>query len=765
MTDGRRRRSGPGLGCASFAGTDGEERVGRFRHIAPAALVAVCAPAFGVEIDGRIDPAEWQGAMHIADFRKVQPLTGEPGSLPTQAWVLATPEGLAVAFRSVQPADVPRTRQKVQRDFNEQVDRVNVFIDFDGDGRTGYAFTVSSSGGVADEIISNQSSFNSDWDGQWQHAVSEDDAGWSVELLIPWHTAPMRDGADGQRTLKVFLARVIGSTGERMAWPVASFERPRFLSDFAPITVPQYEQSLLAVTPYVSGLYDNVRHGRDFNTGMDVFWKPSGRFQLAATVNPDFGQVESDDLVVNFDATETFISDKRPFFTENQGIFELTTPSDFSQQLYTRRVGSTGGIDAAVKFNGSLGRANYGVFAAEEDGPTGRSYQALRLVRDFESQNVGAMLTRVDDPFRDREATVLGIDHNWRPTARWNVRSRLLGSRVDQFDASVQDFGATLWADYEMEDGWRQQWIAMHFGNDLELNDFGYLSRNSTNYLHWELRKRFTGLPDDSRYASTDWRWRVSSDHNNRGDRLSDQLRMSRQGQLRNGGSEYLQFNLDSAGVSDLLLRGNGLVRLPAYFGATYEYERPRQGRWALDYGAELFGGGLAGNDRVGWAGWGGATYFVSDALRLNANLTAIRRPDWLIWQGGADPGLVGAFDGREARLLAGVDWTVDARQELRIKLQAIGIGARATGAWRFDPAGNPIAGTDVIDDFNVRNLGFQVRYRYELAPLSYLYVVYARGGFTSGPGRDGADDALFDSLRLRDDEQLMVKLSYRFEL
>lgn len=40
-----------------------------------------------------------------------------------------------------------------------------------------------------------------------------------------------------------------------------------------------------------------------------------------------------------------------------------------------------------------------------------------------------------------------------------------------------------------------------------------------------------------------------------------------------------------------------------------------------------------------------------------------------------------------------------------------------------------------------------------------------ARGGFTSGPGRDGADDALFDSLRLRDDEQLMVKLSYRFEL
>jgi len=739
--------------------------VGRLSRLLPAALAVACAPAFAVEIDGRIDADEWAGAQRITDFRKVQPLTGEPGSLSTEAWVLATPDGLAFAFRNLQPSHVPLSRQKLQRDFDEQVDRVNVFIDFDGDGRTGYAFTVSASGGIADEIISNQNDFNSDWDGQWQHAVSEDADGWSVELLIPWHTAPMRDGPDGMRTLKVFLARVIGSTGERMAWPVASFERPRFLSDFAPISVQAYSQSLLAVTPYASGLYDNVRKGSDLNAGVDVFWKPGSRFQLAATVNPDFGQVESDDLVVNFSATETFISDKRPFFTENQGIFEFTTPSDFSQLLYTRRVGSTGDIDAAVKFNGSLGRANYGVFAAEEDGPAGRSYQALRLVRDFETQNLGAMLTRVDDPFRGRAATVLGVDHNWRPTQRWNVRSRLIGSRIAQGGDTVQDLGATLWADYEMDDGWRQQWIAMHFGHDLELNDFGYLSRASTNYLHWEVRKRFTDLPETSRNASVDWRWRVSTNHNDRGDKLNDRFRMSRQSQLRNGGSGDFQIDIESAGVNDQLLRGNGLVKLPENISASWEYERPREGNWAPEYGVELFSGGLAGNDRFGHAGWLGGTYFVSDAFRLNAEVIVIRRPDWLIWQGADRPDLIGTFDGRETRFNTGLDWTLDARQELRVKLQAIGIGARATGAWRFDPAGHPIAVADGIDDFNVRNLGFQVRYRYELAPLSYLYVVYARGGYARQPGSDGVDDALYDSLSLRDDEQLAVKLSYRFTL
>src|SRR5690606_22594464 len=142
-----------------------------------------------------------------------------------------------------------------------------------------------------------------------------------------------------------------------------------------------------------------------------------------------------------------------------------------------------------------------------------------------------------------------------------------------------------------------------------------------------------------------------------------------------------------------------------------------------------------------------------------------VRRPDWLIWQGADSGDLVGAFEGTEAKLLAGLDWSIDPRQELRVKLQAIGIDARARRAWRVAAAGRAVAAADTVEDFSVRNLAFQIRYRYELAPLSYLYVVYARGGFEQGVGAGGADEALLDSFDLRQDEQLMVKLSYRFEL
>jgi hypothetical protein len=730
-------------------------------------LAALAGPAFAVEIDGRIDPQEWRDARHIADFRKVQPLNGEPASLATEAWILATPEGLAVAFHNVQPPSVPRTRQRVQRDFDEQVDRVNVMIDFDGDRRTGYTFTVSSTDGIYDAIITNEFDFNADWDGNWRHAVGADDEGWTAELLIPWHIAPMREATDA-RTLGIYVDRIVGATGERAAWPLASFERPRFLSDFAAIEVADYSQSLLALTPYVSGLYDFVDARGEADGGIDVFWKPNGQMQLTATVNPDFGQVESDDLVVNFDATETFISDKRPFFTENQGIFEFTTPSDDSQLLYTRRIGGpaddgrgSGDIMAALKLNGSLGATKYGLFAADEADDAGRSFAALRLVRDLSTQNLGMLVSNVERPYLDREASVLGVDHNWRPTARWNVRTRLIGSSIEQRGQSIDGTGATVWADYEMDHGWRQRWIGMHFGNDLQINDAGYLARNSTNYAQWQVSRRFTDLPAVSRYMSKDWRWRVSTDYNDHGQLLNHQFRVSRESRLRNGSYEYAQININSAGVDDLLTRGNGVVNLPPNFEGYFEYERPREGNWGYEMEGKIFSGGLSGNDRVGYSLDVQPTYFINDAFNVYVGLGIERTPDWLVWQQNT---VIGSFDGRETSLNAGLNWIVANNQELRLRLQAIALNADLRQGYIVDAAGNAIPSDDPVEDFSVRNLAVQIRYRYELAPLSYLYIVYGRGGFEQDNFADDSDRLLRDSFRLRDDEQLLVKLSYRFE-
>jgi hypothetical protein len=732
-------------------------------------LALLSTSACAVTIDGHIEPGEWRGAQHVTDFRQVQPLTGKPGSLATEAWIKATPEGIAVAFRATQPLSVKRNHQHVQRDFEDQVDRVNVMLDFDGDGRSGYDFTLSSTNGVFDAVITNESAFNKDWDGIWQHAVSEDDAGWTAEILIPWYTAPMHKGHDGKRTIGIYLDRVIGATGERMAWPWASFERPRFLSDFSRIEVPQYSQALLAVTPYVSALYDNVRGSSKFDGGADIFWKPNGQFQMTATLNPDFGQVESDDLVVNFSATETYFSDKRPFFTENQGIFDFGLLDDNSALIYTRRVGGpaddgrgAGDINAAIKLNGSFGSTNYGVLAADESGEAGRFFGAARLTHDFGDQTLGMLLTRVDHPWLDRDATVLGIDHHWRPTPQWTAWTNLVGSDIAQSGVRSHGFGATELVSYDMGGGWRQQWLMMHFDDRLQVNDFGYLGRNNLDYLHWEVQKRVTDLPPGSRYSAHDWHFRIDGVDDDHGLRLRRQFRVNRQSSLRDGAQEFAQININSAGWDDQLTRGHGKLFLPPSMQFNFQHQGPRHGNWAWEIDTDVSSGGLSGNRRIGYDAKLVPTYFISDAFSIYAGLYGEDTPDWLVWQHDA---LIGRFHERALQLDAGFTLNIGSRQELRMKMQAIGLDAESEGGYLVGANGRAVAAAEPVDDFSLRNLGLQLRYRYELAPLSYLYVVYGRGGYALDDVHKEAAGLLGDALSLRDDEQFLVKLNYRFDM
>ena len=735
------------------------------------------ATALAVEIDGRIDEAEWAGAQRVTDFRLTEPLSREPLSLPTEALILATEEGLAIGFRNTQPPGVPRNRQRGQRDNGGAVDRVNLYVDFDGDGRTGYNFTVTLANSINDTTITNENQFNPDWDGNFRHATSEDEQAWYVEMLVPWHIAPMREAAGGQRTLRMGLDRVVSDTGQRASWPAQGFTEPRFLTMLQPVTVPAYSQSLLAITPYVSGIYANGEldeRGSDFDGGADLFWKPNGRFQLSATLNPDFGQVESDELVVNFSATESFFSDKRPFFTENQGYFDVPFGSlnQRSRLIYTRRVGGptdpqddaeSGDVLAAVKLNGSAGALNYGVFAATEGEDFGRDFYAVRATRDFGGQGVGAMATRVKRPFLDRTATVYEADHRWS-NERWNVRSTFVGSDITQAGTTLLDSGAQVIVDYDMQNTWRQQLYALHIGRDFQLNDFGYLERNNFNYLRYELGHRVTGLPVDSAYSGHEWRYAASHRSNDQGERIAWAASVNRQSNRRDGGNEFFDVAMYSRGQDDLITRGNGIVKVPAKLYAYYERFRPRKGAWQL-YGYGRYAGeGLEGPQKGSLTLSFEPTYFVNDTLSFNAGLELSHNEDWLLWRGD---NLLGTYRSDLAYLAAGATWLIDPKQELRVRLEAIGLDAQALQAWRVVDR-RAVASDEAIPDFAVRNLGFQIRYRYELAPLSYLYIAYVRGGSLYQQAVDspfGVGSEFRDAFDLRDSEQLLVKLSYRFEI
>ena len=56
---------------------------------------------------------------------------------------------------------------------------------------------------------------------------------------------------------------------------------------------------------------DGIDNDVQYRAGADFFWRPTTNLQLTATINPDFGIAESDDVVINLSATETFFPEKR----------------------------------------------------------------------------------------------------------------------------------------------------------------------------------------------------------------------------------------------------------------------------------------------------------------------------------------------------------------------------------------------------------------------------------------------------------------------
>src|SRR5690606_31573233 len=73
------------------------------------------------------------------------------------------------------------------------------------------------------------------------------------------------------------------------------------------------------------------------SVGADLKYAVTPGLTLSATINPDFGQVEADPAVVNLGAFETFFDERRPFFIEGSGNFQVDCRD--CNIFYSRRIG------------------------------------------------------------------------------------------------------------------------------------------------------------------------------------------------------------------------------------------------------------------------------------------------------------------------------------------------------------------------------------------------------------------------------------------
>lgn len=336
-----------------------------FAQIAPAAPTPAPAPIVAPSlvparaprpptIDGDLSDPVWALATPTTSFTQKFPLERAAPSEPTTLRVLYDDEAIYVAFDVVQKT-VPIVARMARRDREVESDTVSIDIDSRALGKTAFEFTVTAAGVLRDGIRSNDvigdgDRYSSGWDETWDARTVVRPDGWSAELRIPLRV--LRFSSSSAQTWGFQARRYTSMRQETDEWShvprnVASEVsmygrledlrvRPRADLELRPFVLGRLQRRDRTTVTLESG----VKLGA--SAGLDLRWHLTPDLTLDGTVNPDFTQVEGDELFLNLSNFESFFPEKRPFFVEGAEIFESPAPLFFArsfQLLYTRRIG------------------------------------------------------------------------------------------------------------------------------------------------------------------------------------------------------------------------------------------------------------------------------------------------------------------------------------------------------------------------------------------------------------------------------------------
>lgn len=296
-----------------------------------------------IVIDGHLDEAIWATASPQSNFIQYAPNPGSPSKQKTDVVVLYDNNNIYIGAWLYEVSKDSVTRTLSERDQNENADIFNVSFDTYNDDQNAFSFSVTAAGVQLDSRISLSNSEDKQWNAVWYSAVEVNDQGWFVEMKIPF--SALRFSEKSEQTWGINFSRTIRRIREESHWnyrnPLVDGQVNQFgdLKGIKNIKSPLR----LFLTPYVSAYYDryddksgNIHEGKfTFNGGMDLKYGLSEAFTLDMTLIPDFGQVQSDNRVLNTSPFEVRFNEFRQFFTEGTEIYNKTG------LFYSRRIGGT----------------------------------------------------------------------------------------------------------------------------------------------------------------------------------------------------------------------------------------------------------------------------------------------------------------------------------------------------------------------------------------------------------------------------------------
>lgn len=296
-----------------------------------------------IHIDGLLDEPSWQDADPATDFIIYNPQNGLPSSYITEVRVLYDDDALFIGAKMYDDHPDSIYTELGQRDKgNINADHFYIEISPFNDGLNGELFKVSASNVQIDNKLTTTDSWghNADtWDAVWESRTKVTDKGWIAEIRIPY--SALRFPKSPVQVWGINFWREVRRTRETSSWNFVTKEFGSAIAHLGELTgIRDVEPPLrLSLVPYVSGYLEYVSDqpgvGTSYNGGLDLKVGLSESFTLDATLIPDFGQVQSDDQVLNLTPYEVKYNEKRPFFMEGTELFNK------GGIFYSRRIGGT----------------------------------------------------------------------------------------------------------------------------------------------------------------------------------------------------------------------------------------------------------------------------------------------------------------------------------------------------------------------------------------------------------------------------------------
>ncbi|MFM6954197.1 MAG: DUF5916 domain-containing protein [Sphingobacteriaceae bacterium] len=296
------------------------------------------------KIDGLLGDGVWKNAPVYSGFVELQPNPGKPEAenQRTEIRILYDDVAIYVAARMYEANIDSIAHELVARDQVGNADFIGISFDTYFDKINANGFYLTAAGSQFDAKYSQSGNEDPSWNAVWEGAVKLDNQGWVAEFKIPY--SALRFSSKNIQNWGVNVIRKRQKANQQLFWNPISPTVNGFINQEGELdNLENIKAPLrLSFSPYVSTYVNHYPFQQAgmpnttgaFNGGMDVKYGINQSFTLDMTLVPDFGQVKSDNQVLNLTPFEVKFDENRSFFTEGTELFSK------GDLFYSRRVGA-----------------------------------------------------------------------------------------------------------------------------------------------------------------------------------------------------------------------------------------------------------------------------------------------------------------------------------------------------------------------------------------------------------------------------------------